>query len=134
MSIVKNFQITAKLAEFGEWETVNSPELDITVDDYYPAGATTPRKLISIGKFSDVEIGRAYDPSKDAPVEDWVKRVLNGKDTSRNLTIFVFNDQKAVQATKTYKVFPINTKPPSGKSGDGAISEFMVKLAVEEQL
>lgn len=134
MSIVKNFQITAKLAEFGEFETVDSPELDITVDDYYPPGARTPVKLISIGKFADINIGRAYDPTRDSQIEDWIKRVLNGKDGPRNLTIFVFNDQNAVQASKTYKVVPLGAKPPAGKSGDGAVAEFMVKLAVEAQI
>lgn len=134
MSIVKGFQITARLAEFGEWETVDSPELDITVDDYYPPGARTPQKLISIGKYSDIQVGRAYDPGKDSQVEDWVQRVLNGADTSRTLTLFVFNDQNVLQTSKTYKVFPIGTKPPEGKAGDGAVAMFMLKLAVEKRI
>lgn len=133
MSIVKGYQITASLAEFGEFETVDSPELDITVDDYYPPGAKTPQKLMSIGKFADIQVGRAYDPSRDNQLEDWVQRVLNGTDSSRNLTIFIFNDQQGVQHSKTYKVFPIGTKPPVGKSGDGTVSQFMVKLAVESK-
>lgn len=134
MSIVKSFQITAKLGEFGEWEMVDSPELDITVDDYYPPGSRTPQKLISVGKFADIQIGRAYDPSRDAAVEDWVKRVLNGYDGPRNLTLFIFNDQNVLQSSKTYKVLPLGTKPPAGKSGDGGIAEFMLKLCVEAQL
>ncbi len=134
MSIVKGFQITAALGEFGEWETVDSPELDITVDDYYPPGARTPIKIPSVGKFSDITVGRAYDPGKDNPVEDWVKRVLNGRDSTRNLTIFVFNDQKAIQTSKTYLVKPTGTKPPAGKSGDGTISQFVLKLAVEAEV
>lgn len=134
MSIVKNFQIFASLAEFGQFETVDSPELDITVDDYYPPGARLPQKLYSIGKFSDIQIGRAYDPSRDAALEDWNKRCLNGQDGPRNLTIHVLNDQNVMQASKTYLVKPIGVKPPAGKSGDGGIAEFMVKLAVESQL
>ena len=134
MSIVKGFQITASMAEFGEFETVDSPELDITVDDYYPPGARLPQKLPSIGKFSDITVGRAYDPQKDNAIEDWVKRVLNGTDRERNLTIFVFNDQNALQVAKTYLVKPMGTKPPAGKSGDGAIAQFVVKLAVEQEV
>jgi len=137
MSIVKGYQITARLAEFGEWEQVDSPELDITMDDYYPPGARTPQKLISIGKFTDITLGRAYDPSRDSTVEDYVQRTLNGQDASggaRSLTIFVFNDQNILQTSKTYKVFPIGTKPPAGKNGDGGISEFVLKLAVEAKI
>ncbi len=134
MAIVKSYQITARLAEFGEWESVDSPELDITVDDYYPPGARTPLKLPSIGKFADIQLGRAYDPSRDAAVEDWVKKVLAGLDGPRNLTLLIFNDQNVLQASKTYVVKPTGTKPPHGKSGDGAISEFMLKLCVESQI
>ena len=134
MSIVKGFQITAALGEFGEWETVDSPELDVTTDDYYAPGTRTPQKLPSIGKYADITLGRAYDPSKDNPVEDWVKRYLNGRDTARNLTVFVFNDQSAIQTSKTYIVKPTGTKPPAGKSGDGSIAMFTLKLCVESEV
>lgn len=133
MSIVKNFQIYARLAEFGDFEMVQQPELDITADDYYPPGAKIPQKLASIGKYGDIEMSRAYDPSRDAAVEDWVKKCLNGQDVGRNATFYILNDQKAVQASKTFKVKPTGSKPPGGKSGDGAIAEFTVKLCVEEQ-
>lgn len=133
MSIVKNWQIIASLAEFGNWEGVESPELDITTDDYYPPGSRTPVKLPSIGKFSDISLTRAHDPTVDKRVEDWVKRVLNGTDGPRNLTVSVLNDQSVVQMTRTYVVKPIGYKPPAGKSGDSAISEFSLKLAVEAQ-
>lgn len=133
MSIVKNFQIYAQLGEFGMFEMVQQPELDIQVDDYFPPGARIAQKLASIGKYADIEFTRAYDPSKDSKVEDWVKRCLNGLDGGRNATFFIENDQKAVQASKTYKVKATGTKAPGGKSGDGAISEFTVKLCIEEQ-
>lgn len=133
MSIVKNFQIYARLGEFGDFEQVQQPELDITTDDYYPPGAKIPQKLTSIGKYGDIELTRAYDPSRDAAVEDWVKRCLNGVDGARTATFFILNDQKAVQASKTFKVKATGSKPPGGKSGDGAISEYSVKLCIEEQ-
>lgn len=134
MSIVKNFQIYASLGAFGNFEMVQQPELDITTDDYYPAGAKIPQKLASIGKYGDIELSRAYDPSKDGPVEDWVKRCLNGRDVGRVATFFILNDQGAVQASKDFKVKPTGSKPPGGKSGDGGIAEFTVKLCVEEQI
>ncbi len=134
MSIVKGYQTLARLAEFGEWEGVTSPELDITTDNYYPAGARTPLKLPSIGSFTDITLQRAYDPSRDAAVEDWVMRYLNGLEGPRNLTVVVLNDQSAVQATKTYIVKPMGYKAPDGKSGDGAVSEFTLKLSCEAKL
>lgn len=134
MSIVKNYQTIARLAEFGEWEGVTSPELDIVTDDYYPAGSRTPVKLPSTGKFTDITLQRAYDPSRDNKVEDWVIRYLNGVEGPRNLTVIVLNDQNIVQATKTYVVKPMGYKAPDGKSGDGAISEFTLKLSCEARL
>lgn len=133
MSIVKNFQIYASLGEFGNFEMVQQPELDITVDDYFPAGARIAQKLNSIGKYGDIEFSRAYDPSRDSSVEDWVKRCLNGLDGGRVATFFILNDQNAVQASKDFKVKATGSKPPGGKSGDGGISEFTIKLCVEEQ-
>jgi len=134
MSIVKNYQILGRLAEFGEWEKVQSPELDIVTDNYYPAGARTPVKLPSTGSFTDVTLQRAYDPSKDNAVEDWVMRYLAGLEGPRNLTIVVLNDQNIVQATKTYKVKPMGYKMPDGTSGDGGVSEFVLKLSVEARI
>ncbi len=133
MSIVKGYQILGRLAEFGEWENVTSPELDVTTDNYYPPGARTPQKLPSVGAFTDITLQRAYDPSKDNAVEDWVIRYLNGQESSRNLTVVILNDQGIVQATKTYTVKPMGFKPPDGKSGDGAISEFTLKLSCESR-
>ena len=52
----------------------------------------------------------------------------------RNLTIHVMNDQNIVQASKTYLVKPQGVKPPGGKSGDGGVADFSVKLAVEASL
>lgn len=134
MSIVKGFQTIARLAEFGEWEGVTSPELDITIDNYYPPGSRTPVKLFSVGAFSDISLTRAYDPAKDNAVEAWVSRCLNGLDGPRNLTIIILNDQNIVQTTKTYVVKPAGSKAPDGKSGDGAVSEFTLKLACEARL
>lgn len=134
MSIVKGYQIIGRLAEFGEWEGVQVPELDITTDDYYPPGSRTPLKLPSTGKFTDISLQRAHDPSRDNPVEAWVMRYLQGLDGPRNLTIVVLNDQNIVQATKTYVVKPMGYKPPDGKSGDGAVSEFTLKLSCEARL
>jgi hypothetical protein len=134
MSIVKGYQTIGRLAEFGEWEGVTTPELDITTDNYYPAGARTPLKLPSIGSFTDVTLTRAYDPSKDNAVESWVMRYLNGLEAPRNLTIVVLNDQNIVQTTKTYVVKPMGYKAPDGKSGDGNVSEFTLKLSCEARL
>lgn len=134
MSIVKGFQTLARLAEFGEWESVTSPELDIVTDNYYPAGAKLPIKLPSTATFSDITLQRAYDPGRDNAVEDWVQRYLNGLDGPRNLTVIVLNDQNIVQGTKTYKVKPMGCKAPDGKSGDGALAEFTLKLSCEAKL
>jgi hypothetical protein len=134
MSIVKGYQTIARLAEFGEWEGVTSPELDIATDNYFPPGARTPLKLPSTGSFTDITLTRAYDPANDNKVEAWVMRYLNGLETPRNLTIVVLNDQNIVQATKTYVVKPTGYKAPDGKSGDANISEFTLKLACEARL
>lgn len=134
MSIVKGYQTIARLAEFGEWEGVTSPELDIATDNYYPAGARTPIKLPATGTYSDITLTRAYDPSKDNAVEAWVTRYLNGLEGSRNLTIIVLNDQNIVQATKTYVVKPMGYKAPDGKSGDNNMAEFTLKLSCEARL
>ena len=43
-------------------------------------------------------------------------------------------DSGIVQATKTYVVKPMGFKMPDGKSGDGNISEFTLKLSCESRL
>ena len=131
MAIVKNYQIYAQLAEFGLFEGVAQPEFDIQTDDYFPASASTPQKLPSTGKFGDINWTRAYDPSKDSRVVDWVTRYQQGIEGPRQATVFVNNDQGIVQASRTYLVKPVGYKEPDGKSGDGGISEFTLKLAVE---
>lgn len=134
MSIVKGYQTIARLAEFGEWEGVTSPEMDINVDDYHFPGARFPVKLPGTAKFSDISLQRAYDPSKDNAVEAWVTRYVNGLEGPRNLTIVVLNDQNIVQTTKTYVVKPMGYKAPDGKSGDGTVAEFTLKLSCEAKL
>lgn len=134
MSIVKGYQTIARLGEFGEWEGVTTPELDINTDDYFPPGARTPLKLPSTGKYSDVTLTRAYDPAHDNQVEAWVTRYLNGQEISRNMTIVVLNDQNIVQTTKTYKVLPMGYKAPDGTSGDGTVSKFTLKLSCEARV
>lgn len=133
MSIVKGYQIFGRLAEFGEFEGVTAPELDITTDNYYPPGARTPQKLPSIGAFTDIALTRAYDPAKDNAIEDWVIRYLNGQESSRNLTVLVLNDSGIVQATKTFVVKPMGFKMPDGKSGDGVVGQFTLKLSCESR-
>jgi hypothetical protein len=134
MSVVKGFQIIASLAEFGTWEAVTQPELEIQQDDWYPPGSRFPVKLFSTGKFSDITLTRAYDPGRDAKVEDWFFRYVNGLEGPRNLMVAVLNDQNVVQSTKSYVVKPLSVKSPDGKSGDGGLSEFTIKLSCEAKI
>lgn len=133
MSIVKNWQIFANLAGYGTWENVDGFDLDIATDDYYPAGARIPVKLPSTGKYGDLTVSRAYDPSNDKRAMDWVKATLNGTGNPAVLTVVVINDQSVVQTTINLLVKPTGFKMPSGKSGDGGVSEFTLKLCVQEQ-
>lgn len=122
--------IVASLAEFGKFEEIDGGELDIQENDYYPAGAQTPDKLLGPHTYTDITLQRGYDPRADDPIEDWVKAYKLGKELPRTLTITSSNAQGVIVKTRSYEAKPKGYAPPGGKAGDGSVGMMRLVLSV----
>jgi hypothetical protein len=132
MSVILRSGIVATLGEFGDFEENTGGEKDAAVTDYYPAGANSPQKLFGPVTVTDITLTRAYDPTRDEPLVDWVERYLAGKDRPRAITVVARNAQGVVEKSRNYATCkPKGIKPPDGKSGDGSPAMISVTLAVE---
>lgn len=132
MSTIMRSNVRATLGEFGDFEGFDGAEFDIQTVDHYPAGAQSPEKLTSTGTYTDVTLTRAYDPSRDAAVEDWFAAFQAGRENPRTVSVSYLNQLGVPERTRTIgPCKPKNVMPPGGKSGDGTPAEFKVVLSVE---
>lgn len=132
---VLKHQITASLGEFGEFEQVSGGELDITNTDYYQAGARSPARIPGTYMYSDIVLSRAHDPNRDGAVVDWVNRYNAGLETGRQVIKITRNHIGFVIDQTTYAVCkPKGLKFPDGASGDNAVTDIQLTLAVEALL
>lgn len=132
MSVILRSGIVATLGEFGDFEENTGGEKDATVTDYYPAGANSPLKLFGPFTTTDIQLSRAYDPSRDEALIDWVERYLQGKERPRTITVTAKNAQGVIEKSRSYGTTkPKAIKFPDGKAGDGTPAMVTVTLAVE---
>jgi len=132
MSKILRSGIVATLGEFGDFEENTGGEKDAAVTDYYPAGSLSPLKLFGPVTITDIQLSRAYDPSQDESLIDWVNAYLSGKATPRSITVVAKNGQGVVEKSRNYSTCkPKGIKFPDGKAGDGTPAMISVTLAVE---
>ena len=124
--------VVATLGEFGDFEEHTGGERDAVVTDHYPAGANSPIKLFGPITITDVVLNRAYDPTRDVALEQWVELYQRGLEQPRSITVVYRNAQGIILKSRAYTICkPKGIKYPEGKSGDGTPTMISVTCVVE---
>jgi hypothetical protein len=129
---LKKSDVVFALAEFGLFDKFSGGATQLQHTDYIPAGQKEPIKLAGTSMTSDITISRAFDPTLDSPLKDWLNKYKQGLETTRAGILRYYNAQGKIFKTDIYpRCVPKEYTPPDGANGDNAVAEVKFVLGVE---